>query len=58
MEPLHKTSSAAITQCIVDYYSRYNANIHRGVHALSQRLQDMNSTFKDSKHLMQKNLSK
>ncbi|WP_108113598.1 aminotransferase class V-fold PLP-dependent enzyme [Kordia periserrulae] len=25
-----------VIDCIVDYYSRYNANIHRGVHTLSQ----------------------
>ena len=26
----------AVIDCIVDYYSKYNANIHRGVHTLSQ----------------------
>ena len=26
---------------IVDYYSNYNANIHRGVHALSQEATDV-----------------
>lgn len=25
-----------VIDCIVDYYQRYNANIHRGVHSLSQ----------------------
>jgi len=25
-----------VINCIVDYYSNYNANIHRGVHTLSQ----------------------
>ena len=25
-----------VIDCIVDYYSKYNANIHRGVHTLSQ----------------------
>ena len=25
-----------VIDCIVDYYSNYNANIHRGVHTLSQ----------------------
>ncbi len=30
----------AVIDCIVDYYSRYNANIHRGVHTLSQEATD------------------
>ena len=25
-----------VIQALVDYYERYNANVHRGVHALSQ----------------------
>lgn len=29
-----------VIDCIVDYYSNYNANIHRGVHALSQEATD------------------
>lgn len=29
-----------VIDCLVDYYSRYNANIHRGVHALSQEATD------------------
>ncbi|WP_373075620.1 aminotransferase class V-fold PLP-dependent enzyme [Zeaxanthinibacter enoshimensis] len=29
-----------VIDVIVDYYSRYNANIHRGVHALSQEATD------------------
>lgn len=29
-----------VINCIVEYYSRYNANIHRGVHALSQEATD------------------
>ena len=29
-----------VIDCIVDYYSSYNANIHRGVHALSQEATD------------------
>ena len=29
-----------VVDIIVDYYSRYNANIHRGVHALSQEATD------------------
>ncbi len=42
-KPLVYLDNAATSQkpqqvidCIVDYYSRYNANIHRGVHTLSQ----------------------
>ena len=30
----------AVIDAIVDYYSNYNANIHRGVHALSQEATD------------------
>jgi len=30
----------AVIDSIIDYYSRYNANIHRGVHALSQEATD------------------
>jgi cysteine desulfurase/selenocysteine lyase len=30
----------AVIDCIVDYYSNYNANIHRGVHTLSQEATD------------------
>lgn len=30
----------AVIDCLVDYYSRYNANIHRGVHTLSQEATD------------------
>lgn len=29
-----------VIECITDYYSRYNANIHRGVHTLSQEATD------------------
>src|SRR5699024_4537863 len=29
-----------VINCIVDYYQRYNANIHRGVHTLSQEATD------------------
>ncbi|MEO9893650.1 cysteine desulfurase [Aurantibacter sp.] len=29
-----------VINCIVDYYSNYNANIHRGVHSLSQEATD------------------
>jgi cysteine desulfurase/selenocysteine lyase len=30
----------AVIDCLVDYYSRYNANIHRGVHSLAQEATD------------------
>ncbi|MAO08923.1 MAG: cysteine desulfurase CsdA [Alteromonas sp.] len=30
----------AVIDCMVDYYSHYNANIHRGVHTLSQEATD------------------
>ena len=46
-KPLVYLDNAATSQTpqqvidvIVDYYSRYNANIHRGVHALSQEATD------------------
>ena len=29
-----------VIDAIVDYYSNYNANIHRGVHSLSQEATD------------------
>ena len=29
-----------VINCLVDYYSNYNANIHRGVHSLSQEATD------------------
>ena len=46
-KPLVYLDNAATSQkpqqvidAIVDYYSRYNANIHRGVHTLSQEATD------------------
>jgi len=46
-KPLVYLDNAATSQtpiqvidCIVDYYSNYNANIHRGVHALSHEATD------------------
>ncbi len=30
-----------VVACIVEYYNQYNANIHRGVHALSQEATDL-----------------
>jgi len=42
-----------VINTIVDYYSRYNANIHRGVHSLSQEATDAyeNARIKIQKHL-------
>lgn len=46
-KPLVYLDNAATSQtpqqvidCIVEYYSSYNANIHRGVHTLSQEATD------------------
>lgn len=41
-----------VIDCIVDYYSNYNANIHRGVHTLSQLATDAyeQARFKIQKH--------
>ncbi|WP_297704430.1 cysteine desulfurase [uncultured Eudoraea sp.] len=42
-----------VIDSIVDYYSRYNANIHRGVHTLSQEATDAyeNARIKVQKHI-------
>ena len=42
-----------VIDVIVDYYSRYNANIHRGVHTLSQEATDAyeNARIKVQKHI-------
>lgn len=42
-----------VIDSIVDYYSRYNANIHRGVHTLSQEATDAyeNARVKIQKHI-------
>jgi len=42
-----------VINSIVDYYSRYNANIHRGVHTLSQEATDAyeNARIKVQKHI-------
>lgn len=42
-----------VINTIVDYYSQYNANIHRGVHSLSQEATDAyeGARFKIQKHL-------
>ena len=46
-----------VVDVIVDYYSRYNANIHRGVHALSQEATDAyeQARIKIQKHFNAKN---
>jgi len=46
-----------VIDAIVDYYSNYNANIHRGVHTLSQEATDLyeQSRIKIQKHFNCKN---
>lgn len=46
-----------VIDVIVDYYTRYNANIHRGVHALSQEATDAyeQSRIKIQQHFNAKN---
>ena len=39
-----------VIDCIVDYYSNYNANIHRGVHTLSQEATD---AYEAARHKIQ-----
>ncbi len=39
-----------VIDCIVNYYSNYNANIHRGVHSLSQEATD---AYEASRHKIQ-----
>lgn len=43
-----------VIDVIVDYYSRYNANIHRGIHSLSQEATD---AFENSRSTIQKHLN-
>ncbi|MCF1420644.1 aminotransferase class V-fold PLP-dependent enzyme [Mangrovimonas futianensis] len=43
-----------VIDCIVDYYSSYNANIHRGVHALSQEATDK---YEQARHTIQKHFN-
>ena len=43
-----------VIDCIVDYYSNYNANIHRGVHTLSQEATD---TYEISRKKIQKHFN-
>ena len=43
-----------VMDVIVDYYSRYNANIHRGVHTLSQEATD---AYEDARIKLQKHFN-
>ncbi len=43
-----------VIDVIVDYYSNYNANIHRGVHALSQEATDK---YEQARHIIQKHFN-
>ncbi|MCM4167900.1 Cysteine desulfurase SufS [Arenibacter antarcticus] len=60
-EPLVYLDNAATSQTpkrvidtIVDYYSRYNANIHRGVHTLSQEATD---AYEEARNKIQKHFN-
>ncbi|MFD0795965.1 aminotransferase class V-fold PLP-dependent enzyme [Maribacter chungangensis] len=60
-KPLVYLDNAATSQTpqqvidvIVDYYSNYNANIHRGVHALSQEATDK---YEQARHKIQKHFN-
>ncbi|MDO6595621.1 cysteine desulfurase [Oceanihabitans sp. 2_MG-2023] len=43
-----------VIDVIIDYYSNYNANIHRGVHALSQEATDK---YEAARHTIQKHFN-
>ncbi|MFC6857783.1 aminotransferase class V-fold PLP-dependent enzyme [Zunongwangia atlantica] len=43
-----------VIDTIVEYYSNYNANIHRGVHALSQEATDK---YEQARHIIQKHFN-
>jgi cysteine desulfurase/selenocysteine lyase len=43
----------AVIDSLVDYYSRYNANIHRGVHHLSQ---EASQAYEDARATVQKHI--
>lgn len=43
-----------VIDVIVDYYSNYNANIHRGVHALSQQATD---AYEESRKILQRHFN-
>ena len=60
-KPLVYFDNAATSQApqqvidvIVDYYSNYNANIHRGVHTLSQEATDK---YEEARHTIQKHFN-
>ena len=60
-KPLVYLDNAATSQtpkqvinAIVDYYSRYNANIHRGVHTLSQEATD---AYEQARRKLQRHLN-
>ena len=60
-KPLVYLDNAATSQtpqqvidCIVDYYSYYNANIHRGVHTLSQEATDK---YENARQTIQKHFN-
>ena len=44
----------AVIDVISDYYRRYNANIHRGVHTLSQQATD---AYEKARHTLQTHLN-
>ncbi|WKK65813.1 aminotransferase class V-fold PLP-dependent enzyme [Lutimonas zeaxanthinifaciens] len=44
----------AVIDSIVDYYSNYNANIHRGVHTLSQ---EATNAYEEARHKIQKHFN-
>jgi len=43
-----------VIDCIVDYYQNYNANIHRGVHALSQ---EATEAYENARRTVQKHFN-
>mgnify|MGYP006282921499 CR=1 FL=1 len=43
-----------VIDCIVDYYQNYNANIHRGVHALSQ---EATEAYENARQTVQKHFN-
>ena len=43
-----------VIDVIVDYYSNYNSNIHRGVHTLSQEATDK---YEDARQITQKHFN-
>lgn len=43
-----------VIDCIVDYYQNYNANIHRGVHSLSQ---EATEAYENARQIVQKHFN-